>query len=56
MNTKMQWNGIILQEHRAARNEAAKEAGKVKKHELDEQKKEIINTKILMVEVSHLQN
>jgi len=55
MNAKMHWNGFILSEHREATNEAAKEATKVKKPELDEQETEIINGKILMAEVSHLQ-
>jgi len=50
----MHWNGFILPEHGAARNEAVKEATKVKKPELDEQEIEIINGKILMAEVSHL--
>jgi|GEM_PF-7007996 len=55
MNAKMHWNGFILPEHRAAMNEATKEATKVEKPELDEQEIEIINGKILMAEVSHLQ-
>ena len=55
MNTKMHWNGFILPEHRAAMNENAIESSKIKKPELDEQEQEIINAKLLMAEVSHLQ-